>query len=255
MKFFPKLFMVFTFMLFCLGSRCQIDTSELKMKVMELKCPEDHYNFWKRLNQRDQQFRNIRTSHLIDFENLVSASYYLNEYGYPSLPIGRRTISLIWVHCSLPELKQEAFPLIHCGLIEEEVSEKIIRIYYLRNFYWYRNFDELNRTKDFELFLADLGVNKGCKIDICNLVNLYTNCMQFLQQDWRIIGRWKCPRQSSPLQIIKSEDDKFYYQKEFSDSSFYPLRVIQDEVDSLKFGNHYKLDFLSIADSKIDYAA
>ncbi len=63
------------------STHAQVDTTKLKLRVSQLQSTEDHMDFWQNLYDKDQTYRNVKTSKINDLENLISASIYLNKFG------------------------------------------------------------------------------------------------------------------------------------------------------------------------------
>ena len=237
-----RIFAIIIFKIFILipSTLAQVDTSKLKLIVSQIQSTEDHIDFWQSLDKRDQTFRGWKTSKINDLENLISAIYYLNKFGYPSEEIKLADIMpYIWIHAPYPKVEQVSFPIILAGYKSGQISEKDIRLYYLRNKHWRKFHNEENRTKDLYVMFADLNMSVKDKIDITDVLEAYNESEKFLNQNFVIIGHWYNSKGGSPVKILKSEDGEYYYHKLYLDGSFYPQKVIQDEHNPNLFRNYY----------------
>lgn len=222
----------------------QVDTTQLKLAVSQIQSIEHHNEFWQNLYDRDQTFRNVKTSKINDLENLISASYYLKRFGYPSEDIkAGRIMPYIWVHISYPKVKQVAFPIILAGFQDGQISEKDLRTYYVRNMHWRKFFNEKNRTKALNVLFADLNLNVENSICISDILSAYNESEKFLNQNFETIGHWANPKGDTTLKILKSEDGEYYYHDLYSDGSYYPEKVIQDKEYPSLYRNCVKPEF------------
>ncbi len=234
----------FKIILFNSSIHAQVDTTQLKLAVSQLQSIQDRNEFWQNLFERDQTFRNVKTSKINDLENLISATYYLNRFGYPSEDIkAGRAMPLVWVHASYPKVKQVAFPIILAGFQDDQISEKDIRTYYVRNMHWKIFFNEENRTKALNALFADLNLNVENKIDISDIISAFNESEEFLNQNFEIIGHWDNPKGDTTVKILKSEDGEYYYHDLYVDGSYYPVKVIKDKEYPNLYRNYYKPEF------------
>jgi hypothetical protein len=222
----------------------QVDTSHLKLVVSQIQSVEDHNEFWQNLYERDQTFRGVKTSKINDFENLISAIYYLNRFGYPSEDIkAGRAMPLIWIHASYPKVEQVTFPIILAGFKGGQISEKDIRTYYVRNKHWRKYFNEENRTKDLYMLFADLNLNVEREINMKDVLTAYNESEGFLNQNFTTIGHWDNPKSDTTVKIMKSEDGEYYYHDLYADGSYYPEKVNQDKEYPNLYRNYFKPEF------------
>lgn len=222
----------------------QVDTTQLKLAVYQIQSIEDHNEFWQNLYERDQTFRNVKTSKINDLENLISATYYLNRFGYPSEDIkAGRAMPLIWIHASYPKVEQVTFPIILAGFKDGQISEKDIRTYYVRNMHWKKYFNEENRTKALNILFADLNLNVDNRICISDILSAYNESEKFLNQNFETIGHWDNPKGDTTVKILKSEDGAYYYHNLYVDGSYYPEKVIKDKKYPNLYRNYFQHEF------------
>jgi len=234
------------FIVFLLSSNIdtQVDTIQLKLVVSKIHTQEDHNKFWQDLYDRDQSFRGDKTSTINDLENIISATYYLNRFGYPSEDIKPSSIlPYVWIHASYPKVYQVTFPIILAGYKSHQISEKAIRTYYLRNKHWRKYFNEENRTKELSVLFADLDLNVEENIDVQDILTAYNESEVFLKQNFEVIGHWRSNKRNTTYKILKSEDGEYYFDEIYIDGSYYPEKVIQDEKYPNLFRNFYKPEF------------
>ncbi len=226
------------------STHAQVDTTKLKLRVSQLQSTEDHMDFWQNLYDKDQTYRNVKTSKINDLENLISASIYLNKFGYPSENIkAGKILPFIWIHNSYPYVKQVSFPLILAGYKNKQISETDLRTYYIRNMYWRKFFNEQNRTKDLNVLFAELNLNTKDKIDIRDIIMAYNESEDFLNQNFVTIGHWNNPKGGTTVKILKSENGEYYYHNLYIDGSYYPQKIIPDEhYPNNLFRNYYNPD-------------
>lgn len=133
--------LILIFAVLMIGTRSSLaqkmDTLKLKEEVSNLKAFSKKL-FLKILFEKDQAFRGKQTNDSIDLQNLISISYFINDYGYPTRREYGKYSSvpmLIWIHNKYSAIDQLTFPIILKGYLEGEIRESELRNYYLRRLY------------------------------------------------------------------------------------------------------------------------
>lgn len=208
----------------------QVDTIHTKKVVTSLETIDEHNAFWQRLYERDQAYRGEKTKKIYDLKNLVNACIYVNHHGYPAPEIPAASIlPTIWIHSSYPDVTRLSFPLILKGYSLGRISEKNLRYYYLRYWYWKTFYDQGNRTKDLGQICQELKLDTSETICIDCLLSSYKAAEAFMSQDFLILGIWKDPKRRSSVRIMKSKLGEYYFHDLYVDGSYFPTRIIQDK--------------------------
>ena len=179
-----------------------IDTIDLKREVMELLDHTKRHKFLTEIYEIDQKYRGNKTNEIVDFKNLISISYYINEYGYPKkqdFPNYANVPSLIWVHNKYVAIDKISFPILLKGFLNGEIPENEIRNYYLRGLYNLKYDDDGYRTIPLkELF------------DICEVsTEEDVSIIKLLEN--KIKEDQKNDLSNSKVSNWKSDDTKYFY--------------------------------------------
>ena len=150
-----------------------IDTIHLKKEVMSLSNHMKRHEFLKNIYEIDQKYRGQATNENIDFQNLISISYYVNKYGHPKkkdFSKYAKVPSLVWIHNRYTEIDRISFPIILKGFLNGEIPESEIRNYFLRGMYHLKYDDEGFKTHSFFELFEICQVKTDETISIKNLI-------------------------------------------------------------------------------------
>ena len=151
------------------------DTLLIRNEILNLNTFSLKKKFLDKVYKVDQAYRGEIANDSIDFYNLLSMSYFINEYGYPLyVDYGRCSglSALIWIHNSNRELKKISFPIILKGYSSGEITSDQIRIYYLNGIYKHRFDDDDNRTMPIKELFDQCEVLLDTKISISQLIKM-----------------------------------------------------------------------------------
>lgn len=223
----------------------QIDTIAIKQKIEALNTQADKVKFWKEYRSKDQTLRGPKSDKINDLKNLIAASYYLNTFGYPTQEeCGEDSsiISFIWIHNSYPEVQRKTFPIILQGFQSKEITEKDLRLYYIRSLYNRRFNDEHNRTKKLSTIFKELELSLTPKININEILLAYIESEKFVNQELEIFGHWDNPKSHEEIKILISKEKEYYLHKIYQDGSHYPQKLIKDSQFDKLFRIHKDAD-------------
>jgi len=163
--------LLFTILSCSLSCAQAIDTLALKTEIENLKTGKDRKAFLQKTLDEDQKYRGNETNDSLDYEHLISVSYYFNKFGYPTkkdFGESAKAMWLVWVHNSFKEPDRLSFPLIRKGFIIGEIEQLDLRSYFLRQFYKFD--DERYLTMPIKELLASCEVEVNDKISIKQIV-------------------------------------------------------------------------------------
>ena len=192
---------ILSLILFCQLTSASIhsqpDTVVLKKMVTEVSSEKEHLEFWDYIHHRDQDMMIRHDKYIIDQENLISVSYYLNQFGYPDQKyLGRKSqiLNYVWVHTVSYEVKKLTFPIILQAYLTGNITEhEDLREYFLQAIY-HRYFDDNGHlTKPLSVIIKELGLNVSDKINIESVIRELKNFNELLNQEKKVIGIWKMP--------------------------------------------------------------
>ncbi len=254
-KRFPLLLLFF---MVCSGIQVvsQPDTLLYKRQIESLT---DHVSIQAYLDtifKRDQTFRGDKAVNLFDLENLISISYFVNKYGYPSIEDygdnSSRAPRFIWVHNTFRELQRLSFPLILKGFESGQISEETLRTNLLRTLYAERFDDDKNKVIPLPELFELLDLNTSSTISIEALIISMEEIRKFNSQPKKEVmtwngaekGKWATVNgerkwltyKTDPVEFVTYENCKMYYQLIGVDHSFQPheLQKIGDRKFKLK---------------------
>lgn len=184
-------------------SYAQLDTTYLKNIVSNISTEKDHIDFWKFIEHRDQDLMRSTNKELIDKENLIMVSYYLNRFEYPDknvLGAESSILNLVWLHTTSYEVKKLTFPI----LLQAYEAQFMSKEYLLKGFAqasYHRMYDDNDYlTKPLGTIFQELSFNVGDKIDVPLVVKKLEEFNAFLEQEKMIVGIGKLPRLNEPIQ-------------------------------------------------------
>jgi len=240
--------------------------------VLALKTPEAKTDFIQSIYDKDQEFRGRHTIESLDFRNLVSISYFLNEYGYPiSQEYGRASKApwLIWVHNSYPSFKKITFPLIFRAFLREEISEGDLRTYHLKNLYRDKFDDEGNRTLPLdELFLL-CEVSTEPKISLKELIAAKEKIEREKIVKISRISYWQSENSEKVIerggkkyltgssgqrvQLVKKENGKWYLRRPSVDNSHYEKQLEEIAPNKFKYKGKQTDKYFEVLKDRMQY--
>jgi len=259
----------FLFIFFTSLCSAQIDTLKLSQKVNSLTDIESHKKYWEDIDKSDQSHRAALTDELLDIENLISVSYYLNKYGYPKrslFGLNSIIISVVWVHNTYPIIKKLSFPLILQGFLSKEIPEMDIRNYYLAGLYSKVFDDNELKTKPLTDIFNSLNLNISKKINIKEICEAFEACQKFKKQPRIVLGEWKekdvnktLYHEDNPIethfkgvqvQIFKDPHDDYFFYRVIIDRSHYPDQLVplNKEFTKFKYLNNVGDKYFEIGD-------
>ena len=172
----------------------QFDTIALKQRVNEIHTEKNHTAFWDFIFERDQNMFQSDRIEVINFENLILVSHYLNKFGYPDIDVlgeKARIINMVWLHNKYFQIKKLSYPIILQGYLKKAISEFNLRDYFLRTLYQ-RSFDDHGHmTKPLSQIYKELEPKMSNYIDVQGLVDFYLERENYFNQDKILIGKWK----------------------------------------------------------------
>ena len=181
----------------------QIDTAQLKKQIDNLADAPQIQRYLDRLLEEDQKFRGAMENDSLDARHLLSISYFVNKFGYPSSKIYGRGASapwVIWVHNDR-RLRILSFPIILKGFLAGQFKEKDLRDYYLRTIYTYRFDDEGHLTLPLKELFAKLELNTTERVPIDRLYLRLQEKRAFEQAPRTLIGKWKTDGKSKTYDL------------------------------------------------------
>ena len=232
------------FLLWCNISLSQPDTLIYQRQTANLSDQASKQNYLDTLLKRDQQFRGNDAITLFDLENLISISYYINQYGFPSSEVfGEASDAprLIWIHNTYHSLRKLSFPLVLGAFQSGQFTERKLRDYYLKTLYAESyDDDRINEIPLPELFeLLDLNTSNSISIEA--LIYSMEEKRKFNSQPKKEVKFWKGAEKSkwitangerklmsyktSPVEIITFESCKIYFHKINADNSHEPQEL------------------------------
>lgn len=234
----------------------QPDTLLYKRQIDSLTDHTSIQAYLDTIFKRDQTYRGDQAVNLFDLENLISISYFVNKYGYPSIEDYGDTSSMaprmIWVHNSFRELRKLSFPLILKGFESGQISEENLRTYYLRTLYADRFDDDQNKVLPLPELFGLLGLNTSNTISIEAMIISMAQIRKFNSQTKKEVltwngaekGKWATVNgerkwltyKTDPVEFVTYENCKMYYQLIGVDHSYQPqeLQKIGDRKFKLK---------------------
>jgi len=249
------------------GAVSQPDTMTYKRQIESLTDHASIQAYLDTIFKRDQTYRGDQAVTLYDLENLLSISYYVNAYGYPSLEaFGDASYAprLIWIHNSFLSLNRLSFPLILKAFESEQISESDLRSYYLKNMYADR-FDDDN-IKDMPLpeLYKLLDLNTSGTISILDLITVMEEKRKFNSLPKKEVLKWYGAEKSnwvnengerkwwttrgSPVEIITFENCKIYFRKVHIDNSYEPRELQKIGENKFRFKDRQSDKFFEIDD-------
>ena len=227
----------------------QTDTLKLKQEIDNLADQTAIQNYLKKIYEEDQKYRGNKTIDSLDFEHLISISYFINKFGHPKYSTyGKvsRAPSLVWIHNKYQVIKKEAFPIILKGFLNREIKEFDLRDYYLRVLYNYISDNSDHKTIELPELFKLLKLNTGPNINIEKLIREKERLEALYNQPKNILGKWKQKSESSfldfegkpfevvinfdPVQIYSTKNGQYFFHAHYSDNSHEPreLQVLEN---------------------------
>jgi len=247
-----------------------IDTLALKNEVLNLKSFQSKMNFLEKLYAEDQQFRGANSNPNLDFEHLISISYFINEFGYPKKSdFGRASACawLTWIHNSNRELKKNTFPIILQGFTQGEIQQLDLREYYLRGLYHYKFDDNNIKNMPLKELFQKCEVNLDDKISIEEIIKIRSENEKF--NELKIINEatWKANNKikyydlngeqikttikGEVIKIMEKEDGKIYLLKVYDDGSGEPIELEKLSANSYKYKACQTEKYFEFSEEKI----
>ena len=229
---------LFLISLFGIKIASQPDTMIYKRQVEKLTDHSSIQSFLDTLFKRDSFYRGELANNLLDLENLIAISYYVNRYGYPSYDDfgeASKTPWMIWRHTKFNSLRIMSAPLIIKGYQAGEISEDLMRNYLLKVVYNDRFDNDDYKYLPYEEIYTLLGLNTDEFISIEALITKMKEIRLLNSQPKKEILRWKGAEKAkwitangervwfqyktSPVEIMTFENCKTYFRKITIDNS------------------------------------
>lgn len=250
------------------SSSAQIDTARLRQEIDALHDNAAIQAYLTKINKKDQKYRGEQTSLTIDFENLISISYFLNKFPYPKeeqYGNSAKAPRYIWVHVPFESLDRISFPLVLKAFKANEIDEKLLRDYFLRRLYEYKfDDDKLNDTPLDRLFSL-LELNTSDQIPIRELVIEIEKIKSLRNQAKKEVWKWHDAEKSKtitangervpisyktpPVEIFTLENCAVYFRKVILDNSYEPKELIKIGTDKYKFKDRQTDKYFEIDES------
>jgi hypothetical protein len=251
----------------------QPDTMTYKRQVEALTDHASIQAYLDTIFKRDQTYRGDQAVTLYDLENLLSISYYVNAYGYPSPEaFGDASYAprLIWIHNSFLSLRRLSFPLILKAFESGQISESDLRSYYLKNLYADRfDNDDIKDMPLPELYKL-LDLNTSGTISILDLITVMEEKRKFNSLPKKEVLKWYGAEKSnwvnengerkfwttrgSPVEIITFENCKIYFRIAHGDRSYEPRELQKIGENKFRFKGRQSDKFFQIdADGNLLY--
>ena len=246
-----------------------IDTLKLKEEVSSLKGFRAKKSYLKSMYEKDQLFRGKQTNDSIDFQHLISISYFINLYGYPTkLDFGKYSSVpwLIWIHNKYQAIDRISFPIILKGYFKGEIKEQELRTYYLRGLYNYRKddegFKEIPLKELFEICEVSLGnaisikeiLDKKNEIDSFNKLEIITETIWKAENTYKIHDyngeKIKVEHKGDKFKIIHKANGKTYLLKIFDDNSGEPVELEKIAPNRYKYRHQETDKYYEFYDNK-----
>lgn len=234
----------------------QPDTMLYKKQVEYLMDQSSIQSFLDTLFIRDSFYRGELASDMFDLENLISISYYVNRYGYPSYDDfgeASKTPWMIWKHTKYNSLRILSFPLILKGYQAGEISEDLMKNYLLKAVY--KDHFDNNDYKHipYEDLYTLLGLNIGELISIESLITKMKEIRLLNSTPKKEVLRWYGEELSkwvtengerkwwttrgAPVEIITLENCKIYFRKDNVDHSAEPYELMKIGEKKFRYKN------------------
>ena len=234
----------------------QPDTMIYKKQIESLTDHASIQMYLDTIFKRDQHYRGNHDITLLDLENLISMSYFINRFGYPTneeYGDASNVAWLIWIHNSYLGLRRLTFPIILNAFESGQISEALLRSYYLKHLYLERfEDDKINEIALPELFKL-LELNTSDVISIEALISYMEERRKFNSQPKKEVLRWYgeelskwatvngerkwCTSRGSPVEIITLANCKIYFRKDNVDHSAEPYELMKIGEKKFKFKN------------------
>ncbi|MDF1699110.1 MAG: hypothetical protein P1U56_24870 [Saprospiraceae bacterium] len=241
------------FMYLSFSQNAQVDTAAISEELNAFRSYGDHSKFWKDIYRIDQLYRGENTVDSLDFLNLIKASMYFNKFGYPSPGIaGKKSniIQFVWIHTSIPKVKDLTFPMLLEGYFSNEIDETRLRHYFINPLYTRKFGAENVGNETIKFLLTELNLEKRAKINIQEVIQTYTEGMSLLNDKHEEIGVWKGETQydsipfqgnvlinkiePNPIRIFRDKNGDYYLHYLYEDRSHYPQRLYLDQKGRFK---------------------
>jgi len=174
----------------------QFDTLALKKEISDIHTERDHVEFWDYIHHRDQDMMSRSDKELIDQEDLILVSYYLNRFGYPDHKVlGPKStiLNMVWVHTTSEEVKKLTFPILLQAYQTGVITKDYLLIGFVQGTY-HRFFDDNEYlSKPLGTIFEELGFNVSATIPVQDVISNLKKFNEFLTQPKKIIGNWKMP--------------------------------------------------------------
>ncbi|HZV68253.1 MAG TPA: hypothetical protein VFG10_01875 [Saprospiraceae bacterium] len=232
----------------------QIDTLKLKFEINALTSEEKIQTYLNRVFKMDQTYRSDRTKIYLDLERLISISYFINKYGYPTkgkYGLASNAPRLVWIHNKFHALRKLAFPIILKGFQANEIDEKEIRTYYLKNIYQSQFYDTNNVVLPLDELFQILELNVSNTISIKELILNIDEIKKLNSIQKKDSRTWDPPTFSKEVllngvrtpmtykgdavEIFTLQNCKIYFQKLYADHSAERKELIKIGEDQYKY--------------------
>ena len=249
-------------------AQSQIDTLRLKNQVDRLNNKDSIQAYLNHILQEDQHYRGDLTNLSMDIEHLISLSYFINKFTFPTEEIfgpPARALRFVWTHVPFLSLKKFSFPLIHSAFLTGHISENDLRTYYLKRLYEDEFDDEKNLSLPIDSLFVLLKLNTTSRIPI-HILLLEAEKIKDLRsmskkETWKWSGSVKSKvvtangnrvlmtSTDSPVEIFTLENCNIYFRKLHSDNSYEPKELVKIGEGKYKIKNQQTNKYFEIKEN------
>jgi len=232
----------------------QFDTIALKQRVNEIHTEKNHTDFWDFIFERDQNMFHSDRIEVINFENLILVSHYLNKFGYPDIDVlgeKAKIINMVWLHNKYFQIKKLTYPIILQGYLKKAISEFNLRDYFLRILYQRYSDDHGHMTKPLSQIYKELEPNVSNYIDVQGFVDFYLEREKYFNLNKILIGKWKSEDieysgtlnenpftrilPGAKVTIYQLPDGKYFFEPLYDQQSHDPIELKAVDDSKLNF--------------------
>lgn len=255
-----KIYSIFALLFCCGNSVAQIDTLRLKKEVENLTDYDSKLRFLTKIEAEDQKFRGKQTNDSLDLEHLISMSYFVNKFGYPSSKtFGEPACAawLVWVHNKYRAIDLLASSIIVKGFVAGELKPKEIKTYFFLQFYAYKFDDNRHLKMPMKEFFELIEVDTKGPVSIKKIMAEVEKNKEFESAKKTYIGKWKpAPKEviyqlndqpvkkifhNAPVEIFTVQNQRIFLYQIFNDDSFEPKELLKIGEKKYKF-KHQQTD-------------
>ncbi len=232
----------------------EVDTLKLKREVEKLSDISSMKKYLKRIYDEDQKYRGRRANHKLDYEHLISISYFTNKFGYPKKKDYGDVSSvgwLVWKHNNHRALSRISFPIIHKGFMAREINETDLRTYHIYFLYAEKYDDEKYLSMPLKELFEICNVNTNQNIPISDIIETKMSIDSLDEIETVSISTWKSEDISKTyllngdsikrvytgetFKLIQKVNGKKYIQRVTIDNSSYPQEVLEIDRNKYKY--------------------